>query len=73
MKQDLANYPQLVKPGGYLVIDDCNNAHHMPDGYFRGIESVSMAVDEVMPPAVNNPHYEFDYNLVHNRILRRKN
>jgi hypothetical protein len=71
VKSDLDHYPQIVKPKGYLIIDDCNNAHDMPDGYFRGIESVSRAVDEVMPPAVHNPDFAFSYNIVHNRILQR--
>ena len=71
VKSDLYNYPRLVKPGGYLVIDDCNNAVTMPEGYFRGIESVSRAVDEEMPPFAFNAKWTFELNLIHNRILRR--
>ena len=72
VQSDLAFYPTLVKPGGFLVIDDCNNRVDMPDGYFRGIQSVSDAVDEVMPPFKENPEWEFMFNIVHNRVLRRK-
>lgn len=68
---DLTHYPKLVKKGGLLVIDDCNNAFDMPDGYFRGIEAVSKAVDEVMPPVTQNKDWAFRYNLVHNRVLQR--
>lgn len=72
VKQDLQNYIPLVKPGGFLVIDDCNNKVEMPFGYFRGIESVSKAVDELLPPFTDHPDFEFVQNVVHNRILKRK-
>jgi hypothetical protein len=72
VKSDLDFYPRLVKPGGYLVIDDCNNAIDMPDGYFRGILSVSKAVDERFPPYTPSDEWELVLNLVHNRILRKK-
>jgi hypothetical protein len=71
VKSDLAFYPNLVKPGGYLVIDDCNNRLEMPEGYFRGIESVSKAVDEVMPPVAVNDKWEHILDLVHIRVLKR--
>lgn len=70
VKQDLNNYLPLVKQ--YLVIDDCNNKIEMPWGYFRGIESVSNAVDELLPPFTENPDFTFVQNVVHNRILKRK-
>lgn len=70
VKQDLNNYLPLVKQ--YLVIDDCNNKIEMPWGYFRGIESVSNAVDELLPPFTENPNFTFVQNVVHNRILKRK-
>ena len=71
VKADLEFYPNLVKPGGFLVIDDCNNQVDMPAGMFRGHESVSKAVDEIMPPFAKNPDWEFMFNIVHNRILKR--
>lgn len=70
VKQDLNNYLPLAKQ--YLVIDDCNNKIEMPWGYFRGIESVSNAVDELLPPFTENPDFTFVQNVVHNRILKRK-
>ncbi len=72
VKSDIEHYGPLVKPGGYLVIDDCNNRLDMPDGYFRGIESVSKAVDEVFPPFTKNEDWEYIGSVVHNRILRRR-
>lgn len=72
VKSDLEFYPRLVKPGGYLVIDDCNNSIDMPEGYFRGILSVSKAVDERFPPYTPSDEWELVLNLVHNRILRKK-
>jgi len=72
VRSDIEHYAPLVKPGGYLVIDDCNNRLDMPDGYFRGIESVSKAVDEVFPPFTKNDDWEYIGSVVHNRILRRR-
>jgi hypothetical protein len=72
VRSDIEHYAPMVKPGGYLVIDDCNNRLDMPDGYFRGIESVSKAVDEVFPPFTKNEDWEYIGSVVHNRILRRR-
>ena len=72
VRSDIEHYAPLVKPGGYLVIDDCNNRLDMPDGYFRGIESVSKAVDEVFPPFTQNEDWEYIGSVVHNRILRKR-
>jgi hypothetical protein len=72
VRSDIEHYAPMIKPGGYLVIDDCNNRLDMPDGYFRGIESVSKAVDEVFPPFTPNHDWEYIGSVVHNRILRRR-
>ena len=64
---DIKFYSQLVKPGGYLVIDDCCNKYNLPDGYFRGIQPVSEAVDEVLP----NEQFRELFSVVHNRIFQR--
>ena len=68
---DIMYYPRLVRRGGYLVIDDCNNRIEMPDGMFRGIQSVSDAVDQEFPPFVDHPDWELVMNLVHNRVMKR--
>lgn len=69
VKNDLFNYPQLVKPGGYLVIDDCCNNFSMPFGYFTGIEPVTRAVNEW---EATQKDFEFILSVVHNKVYRRK-
>ncbi len=66
-KHDVFKYSSFVKVGGYLVIDDCSHKYDLPDGYFRGIEPVSRAVDELLP----NDYYKEVMNVMHNRIFRR--
>jgi len=72
VKSDLSNYPQMIKHGGYLIIDDC--ANHISGCYwgeFWGIESVSKAVDEFLPPKTEHPNFEYIGNVIHNRIWKR--
>lgn len=71
VKSDIINYAPLVKKGGILVIDDACNDMHMPWGFFQGIEAVTDAVVETMPPKFNTEQWEFIFNFVHNRIYRR--
>jgi hypothetical protein len=66
-KADILNYCGLVKIGGYLVIDDCAHKYDLPEGYFRGIETVSKAVDELLP----NEYYKELFNVMHNRVFQR--
>ena len=66
-RHDVYRYSSFVKVGGYLVIDDAGNKFSMSDGYFKGIEAVSNAVDELLP----NEYYEEVFNVVHNRVFRR--
>lgn len=68
---DLQAYAHLAKK--WLVIDDCANKFNMPFGFFKGIEPVSRAVDEYLPPFTENPNFEYYFNIVHNRIWKRKN
>lgn len=67
VKSDIKNYAPMVKNGGYLVIDDCANKYSLPNGYFKGIESVSKAVDELLP----NEYYKEVFSVVHNRVFKR--
>lgn len=69
---DLVNYAPLVKPGGYMVIDDCCNTFQMPFGYFTGIQAVSNVVDKMLPPRTPNDQWEFIFSCVHNRVYKRK-
>lgn len=71
VKSDLTHYIPILKVGGTLVIDDCNNAIPMPWGYFQGIQSVSNAVDEVLPREGSTEYWKHELNLVHNRILTK--
>ena len=68
---DLANYPQMVKQGGYLLIDDSCNDMKMEWGFFQGIEPVTRAVLEWEKTEIGQ-EFEFVFNVVHNRLYRRK-
>jgi hypothetical protein len=67
VKQDLQNYPPMVKQGGYLVIDDCCNKYQIPNGMFAGIETVSKAVDEWYP----NEEFKELFSVVHIRVFKK--
>lgn len=66
-KSDIYKYSSFVKVGGYLVIDDCANKYNLPEGYFKGIDEVSRAVDELLP----NDYYRELFSVVHNRVFQR--
>lgn len=68
---DLRNYAPLASK--YLVVDDCANKMKIPNGMFAGIEPVSRAVDEYLPPFTANAMFEYYFNVVHNRIWARIN
>lgn len=65
---DLKNYLPMVRRGGYLVIDDCNNNFSMPFGYFTGIEDVTKAKLEWLQ---HDTEFEFIFSVVHNSIFRK--
>jgi hypothetical protein len=69
---DIEQYSHLVKPGGFMVIDDCCNSFHMPFGYFQGIQAVTVVVDRKLPPMTPSDEWEFVFSVVHNRVFRRK-
>jgi predicted O-methyltransferase YrrM len=69
---DIEQYSNLVKPGGFMVIDDCCNSFHMPFGYFQGIQAVTVVVDKKLPPVTTSDEWEFVFSVVHNRVYRRK-
>jgi hypothetical protein len=68
---DLVNYSPLVKSGGYLLIDDACNDMNEPFGFFQGIEPVTRAVLEWEKTEIGQ-EFEFVFNVVHNRLYRRK-
>lgn len=68
VKEDLLHYPTLVRPGGYLVVDDASCYLKQPFGFFQGIEPVCRAVRAVIEP---DPNWEHLLAIVHNRVFRR--
>ncbi|KPK89994.1 MAG: hypothetical protein AMJ88_16795 [Anaerolineae bacterium SM23_ 63] len=69
VSQDLRFYPTLLKPGGFLVVDDASNFLEQPWGFFQGIESVSKAVRAVIE---TDPKFEHLLAVVHDRVWRKK-
>lgn len=69
--EDIASYSELLKVGGYLVVDDCANDIPHPFGYFMGIQDVTNAVKQLLPD-VENDEYKFVGSVVHNKIWRKK-
>jgi len=69
VKSDLENYCNKAKK--YLVIDDCANRFNLKWGMFAGIEPVSKAVDEYLPPFTENNNFTYICNVIHNRIWKR--
>lgn len=65
---DITNYLPILKPGGFLIIDDCCNDLDMPFGYFTGIKEVTKATNKIMGA---NPDYEFLFSVVHNKVWKK--
>jgi SAM-dependent methyltransferase len=65
---DLLHYARLVRPGGFLVVDDCSNFLRLYWGAFPGIMPVSQAVRDVIEPAREWKHL---LAVMHNRIWQR--
>ena len=66
--KDLLAYPPMVREGGFLVVDDCGNDLEMPEGFFKGIESVSQAARTVIE---TDPQWEHLLAICHNRVWRK--
>lgn len=69
---DLNNYGELVREGGYLVVDDCCNDTQVPRGWFGGIVTVTNAVRDYMAKPINKDRWELLFSLVHIKVYRRK-
>lgn len=67
-KADIAFYSDKVAKGGYLVMDDSACALEQPWGYFKGIQSVCQAVDELL---TEENGWRNVLTVMHNRIYRR--
>ena len=68
---DLFHYPQMIKSGGYLMIDDCCNDMNQPWGFFQGIQPVTDAVLEWEKTDIGK-EFEFVFNVVHLKVYKRK-
>lgn len=65
---DMVTYGPRVKPGGYLVIDDCATYLAPVWGHYQGIKSVSDAARAVIE---TDPGWEHVLSVMHNRIWKR--
>lgn len=65
---DLSTYGEMIKEGGFLIIDDCNNNLKMPFGYFQGIQTVTDAKLEWIK---NNDKFKFIFSVVHISVFRK--
>ncbi len=66
---DLNTYCLFVKPGGYLVIDDCNCDMDMPFGFFQGKQEVTEAKKEWLNGL--GQQFEFIFSVVHISVFKR--
>ncbi|HTN19583.1 MAG TPA: class I SAM-dependent methyltransferase [Pelobium sp.] len=64
-KEDLDNYAKLIKPNGYLVMDDASN-FNPGTKFFKGILEVSKACEEIDATVFKNI-----LNVGHNRVYQR--
>lgn len=69
---DLKNYGELLKIGGYLIVDDSSSQLQIPDGLirlnWRGLPEVSQAVQDVIETDVRFVHL---FAVGHNRVFER--
>jgi hypothetical protein len=64
---DIENYSPLVRPGGYIIVDD--GATFLPGrGYFKGMKSVSRACRLLE----QSPEWQNVLNVGHDRVFRRR-
>jgi len=65
---DLQHYPEMVKVGGYLVVDDASCLLNMYQGAFAGIMQVSQAVYNTVE---FDERFEHQLAVMHNRVWKR--
>ena len=66
--QDIRNYGALVRPGGYLVLDDASLYLDNAFGEFLGHPDVGRAVQDVLD---NDPNFTHLWAVGHNRVWLR--
>lgn len=69
---DITNYCEMVKSGGFVVVDDASNYLNIPDGLirmdWRGLEDVSNAVRDTIE---RDERFTELFAVGHDRIWRR--
>jgi hypothetical protein len=65
---DIKNYSTMLKPGGYLVMDDASLFLEYAYGTFLGHPDVGKAIADHLD---NNPEFIHLYAIGHNRIWRK--
>lgn len=68
---DIHTYSPMIKPGGYLVVDDAACKTSQPFGYFQGIKEVCEAL-ETWEQSEMATQFEFQFNIVHLVVYKRK-
>ena len=81
VRDDILNYAPMVKVGGLLVMDDASCRMKLPPqgspvNWFHGIEPVSRAVDELLPPfgptkLPDGSAWEQQFVFMHDRCWKR--
>jgi len=66
--QDIKNYSQMIKSGGYLVMDDASLYLKDAYGLFLGHPDVGKAILDNLD---NNPEFVHLYAVGHNRVWRK--
>jgi len=65
---DLTAYGEMVKVGGYLVLDDAGCDLHQEFGVFQGIRPVTDAMDMWLS---QTDQWEFQFSVVHIMVFKR--
>ena len=67
-KFDIETYDTVLKPGGYMVVDDAANYKKIEGQSFTGIIEVSDAVRDTLE---QNPNYKEVLTVMHNRVFKK--
>jgi len=66
--QDILNYIPMLKPGGYLVMDDASLFLENPAGWFHGHEDVCKAIRDKIDGRTDLKHL---FAIGHNRVWQK--
>ncbi len=65
---DIKNYGNMIKKGGFLIVDDCNDYKNIPEGIFKGIIEVSNAVKDTVE---KDPRFKEVLTCMHVRVWQK--